>query len=44
MYMDCAYVDKNPDTVQKLVNAFVKTMKWIDTHDAAAVAAKMPKD
>jgi NitT/TauT family transport system substrate-binding protein len=44
MYMDCAYVDKNPTTVQKLVNAFVKTMKWIDTHTAADIAAKMPTD
>ena len=44
MYMDCAYVKKNPETVQKLVNAFVKTMHWIDGHDAAQIAAKMPKD
>jgi len=44
MYMDCAYVKENPETVQKLVNAFVKTMKWIHTHDAADIAAKMPED
>src|SRR4051794_15363715 len=44
MYMDCAYVQKNPKTVQKVVNAFVKTMGWISTHDAADIAAKMPKD
>jgi NitT/TauT family transport system substrate-binding protein len=44
MYMDCAYVKSNPETVQKLVNAFVRTMGWIDTHDAADIAAKMPKD
>ena len=30
--------------MQKLVNAFVKTMKWIDTHTAADIAAKMPTD
>lgn len=31
-------------TVQKLVNAFVRTMKWIDSHNASDIAAKMPKD
>jgi NitT/TauT family transport system substrate-binding protein len=44
MYMDCGYVKENPETVQKLVDAFVKTMKWIHTHSAADIAAKMPKD
>jgi NitT/TauT family transport system substrate-binding protein len=44
MYMDCSYVKQNPETVQKLVNAFVHTMKWIHTHDAADIAAKMPSD
>ena len=31
MYMDCSYVKENPKTVQKLVDAFVKTMQWIHT-------------
>jgi NitT/TauT family transport system substrate-binding protein len=44
VYMDCDYVDQNPKTVQKVVNAFVKTMKWISTHSAAEIAAKMPAD
>jgi len=44
MYMDCSYVEKNPETVQKVVNAFVKTLGWISTHDASQIAAKMPKD
>jgi len=44
MYMDCSYVDENPETVQKIVNAFVKTLHWISTHDAADIAAKMPAD
>jgi len=44
MYMDCSYVKQNPETVQKLVNAFVKTMGWIGSHDAAEIAAKMPED
>ena len=44
MYMDCAYVEQNPETVQKLVNAFTHTMQWISEHDAADIAAKMPTD
>lgn len=44
MYMDCGYVEDNPETVQKLVNAFSHTMQWISEHDAADIAAKMPTD
>ncbi|MGI9156670.1 MAG: hypothetical protein ACR2FG_08540 [Marmoricola sp.] len=44
MYMDCSYVKQNPKTVQKLANAFVKTMGWIHSHSAAQIAAKMPQD
>jgi NitT/TauT family transport system substrate-binding protein len=44
LYMGCDYVKANPAVVQKVVNAFVKTMKWIDTHEAADIAAKMPAD
>ncbi|TQS44014.1 ABC transporter substrate-binding protein [Cryptosporangium phraense] len=43
LYMDCAYVSAHKPTVQKLANAFVKTLKWIDTHSAEEIAAKMPK-
>ena len=44
LYMDCAYVQAHPGTVQKLANAFVKTMKFINTHTAAEIADKMPPD
>jgi len=44
LYMGCEYVKANPKVVQKVVNAFVKTMKWIDSHEAADIAAKMPAD
>jgi NitT/TauT family transport system substrate-binding protein len=44
LYMDCAYVQAHKDTVQKLANAFVKTLKWISAHSPAEVAAKMPAD
>jgi NitT/TauT family transport system substrate-binding protein len=44
LYMNCAYVANNAATVQKLVNAFVKTLGWIKAHKPAEIAAKMPAD
>jgi NitT/TauT family transport system substrate-binding protein len=44
MYMDCSYVKENPKTVQRLADAFVRTMGWIHSHNAAQIAAKMPTD
>jgi NitT/TauT family transport system substrate-binding protein len=42
--MSCDYVNSNKAAVQKLVNAFVKTLKFINSNDGAAIAAKMPAD
>jgi len=44
LYMPTEWVEKNKPTVQKLANAFVKTLKFINTHTAAEIADKMPKD
>jgi NitT/TauT family transport system substrate-binding protein len=44
LYMMTDYVNKNPKTVQKLVNAYVKTLKWINTHTAAQITDLMPAD
>jgi NitT/TauT family transport system substrate-binding protein len=44
LYMQTAWVEANKDTVQKLANAFVKTLKFIDSHSAEEIADKMPKD
>ena len=44
LYMPTDWVEKNKPTVQKLANAFVKTLKHINTHSAAEIADKMPKD
>jgi NitT/TauT family transport system substrate-binding protein len=44
IYMDCSYVDAHPGTVQKLANAFVKTLGYINTHSGAEIAAQMPAD
>jgi NitT/TauT family transport system substrate-binding protein len=44
VYAQVDWVNKNKDTVQKLANAFVKTLKWINTHSAAEITDKMPQD
>ncbi|OWV94144.1 nitrate ABC transporter substrate-binding protein [Rhizobium sp. R693] len=44
LYMETAWVDEHKEEVQKLANAFVKTLKFINTHSAAEIAEKMPKD
>jgi len=44
VYMDAAYLAQNPETAQKLVNAFVKTLKWIATHSPEEITDQMPKD
>jgi sulfonate transport system substrate-binding protein len=44
LFMQNSYVDAHKDVVQKLVNAYVKTLKWIQTHTAEEIADKMPAD
>jgi NitT/TauT family transport system substrate-binding protein len=44
LYLTTAYVNAHHATVQKLVNAYVKTLKWIQSHTGAEIAAQMPAD
>jgi NitT/TauT family transport system substrate-binding protein len=44
LYMDRGYMEANKETAQKLVNALVKTLKWVHDHSAEEIADKMPKD
>lgn len=44
LYMPDAYVASHHEQVQKLVNAFVKTLKFINTHSAEEIASWMPAD
>ncbi|MEI7430276.1 MAG: ABC transporter substrate-binding protein [Betaproteobacteria bacterium] len=44
LYMPTAWVSKNKETVQKIVNAFVKTLSYIQTHSAAEIAEMMPAE
>ncbi len=38
------WVNSNKDAAQRLVNAYVKTLKYIHSHTAAEIAAKMPTE
>ncbi len=44
LFMQNSYVNSHKDVVQKLVNAYVKTLKWIQTHTAMQIADMMPAD
>ncbi|MFE5735689.1 ABC transporter substrate-binding protein [Streptomyces celluloflavus] len=44
LYMNTDWVNSHKDTVQKLANAFVKTLKWMSAHTPEEIAAKMPAD
>ncbi|MED4227547.1 ABC transporter substrate-binding protein [Neobacillus cucumis] len=44
LYMNNDYVKAHPDVVQKLANAYVKTLKWMSTHTPEEIAAKMPEE
>jgi len=44
LYMNCDYVEKNPETVQKVVSAFVKGLGFIANNSAADIASKMPSE
>jgi len=38
------YIAKNKDVTQRVVNAYVKTLKWIGTHSPLEIAEKLPAD
>ena len=42
--MPTAWVNAHKDQVQKIVNAFVKTLRYIQTHSAREIAEKMPEE
>ncbi len=44
VYTQTAWADSHKDAAQRVANAFVKTLKWINTHSAAEIADKMPQD
>ena len=44
VFMTSDYVNSHKDVVQRLVNAYVKTLKYISTHTAAQITDQMPAD
>ena len=44
LWMKTDYVNSHKPIVQRIVNAYVKTLKWIASHSAAEIADKMPAD
>jgi NitT/TauT family transport system substrate-binding protein len=44
VFMNTSYVNSHKDVVQKLVNAYVKTLKWMQTHSAQQIADVIPAD
>src|SRR5438067_2735165 len=44
LFMNNSYVSSHQAVVQKLVNAYVKTLKWMHTHTAEQIADMMPAD
>lgn len=44
LYMNTDWANSHKETVRKLAHAFVKTLRWMSTHTAEQIAAKMPAD
>lgn len=44
LYLKRDFMDKNPNTVQALVNAFYKTLKWLEKATPDQVADKVPQE
>jgi NitT/TauT family transport system substrate-binding protein len=44
LLVDPAYIKRHPQHVQRLVNAFVRTMRYINSHSAAEIAAVLPPE
>ena len=44
LYASSAYVEKNPNTVQALVTALVRGLKWVQSHSPEEIAKVMPEE
>jgi NitT/TauT family transport system substrate-binding protein len=44
LYMQTSWVNSHKEQVQKIVTAFVKTLRYINTHSAAEIAEKLPPE
>ncbi len=44
VYFKADFVQKNPETVQRVVNAFYKTLKWLESASADDIAKAVPPE
>jgi NitT/TauT family transport system substrate-binding protein len=44
LYVKQEFIDRNPATVQALVNAFYKTLQWLDKASPEEIAATVPEE
>jgi NitT/TauT family transport system substrate-binding protein len=44
LYTTTAFAEKNPNTAQALVTAFVRGLKWVQTHSPEEIAKVMPEE
>jgi len=44
LYASASFIEKNPATVQALVTAFVRGLKWVKSHNADEIAKMMPEE
>jgi len=44
LYATQNYIDSNPQTIQKVTNATVKALEWMNTHSAEEIVEKLPKE
>ncbi|MDR0439397.1 MAG: ABC transporter substrate-binding protein [Candidatus Accumulibacter sp.] len=42
LYMPAAWIERNEEKVRKIAGAFVKALRYIETHSAEEIAGKMP--
>ena len=44
LYTPASFIEKNPNTIQALVNALVRGLKWVQAHNADEIAKMMPEE
>src|SRR3954470_10962208 len=44
LYAPTVFIEKNPNTVQALVTAFVRGLKWVKAHNAEEISRMMPDE
>ena len=44
LYAPASFAEKNPNTVQALVTALVRGLKWVQSHNADEIAKMMPEE